>query len=187
MTQWLNDKEPWEAPRSTADLFQDGIGLELIDLVRIEATRDACARHAFPAELRAEESLELGPLDDVANEEDFGYTAEELQHFERSMLEEIPLPGTPVGEANRRKEWLRSPRVARAAIRRLHATFGHCPNSVLIEILKNAKADEEYIKAAKHYRCDDCAITKKLPKQTSKVSLPKPYEFNHTIGLGIGR
>ena len=27
--------------------------------------------------------------------------------------------------------------------------------------------------------------SQQLPKQTKKVSLPKPYEFNHTIGLDV--
>ena len=120
--------------------------------------------------MKAEEDLEQGPLDAVENQDHFGYTGDELLAMERSILEEIPLPGTPKDEANRRKEWLKLPRVARAAIRRLHATFGHVPNTVLIEILRNAKADERYIQAAKHFRCDDCAITTKLPKQTKKVS-----------------
>ena len=54
--------------------------------------------------MKAEEDLEQGPLDQVENEEDYGYTAEKLLVMERSILEEIPLLGTPVGEVNRRKE-----------------------------------------------------------------------------------
>ena len=79
-------------------------------------------------EMKAEEDLEQGPLDTVENEEDFGYTEEELLAMERSILEEIPLPGTPKDEANRRKELLKLPRIARAAVRQLHATrdFGPC-------------------------------------------------------------
>ena len=98
-------------------------------------------------------------------------TDEELLAHGRRMLEEIPLPGTPVGEAERRKEWLKIPRPARAAIWRLHNQFGHCPKTVLVEILKNSKADESFIRAAKHFSCDDCSVTQKLPKQTSKVSV----------------
>ena len=105
VNQWINEKEPWEAPRSTADLFTDS-GLELQKLVQHEVATIACARHAFPAEFKAEEDLELGPIDHVDGEGDQGYTAEEIQNLERSMLEEIPLPGTPVGEAERRKKWL---------------------------------------------------------------------------------
>ena len=45
-------------------------------------------------EMKAEEDLEQGPLDTVENEEDFGYTGEELLAMERSILEEIPLLGT---------------------------------------------------------------------------------------------
>jgi hypothetical protein len=56
---------------------------------------------------------------------------------------------------------------------------------VLIEVLKGAKADPEYIAAARHFRCEDCSVVQKLPKQTSKVSAPKPYEFNHTVGVDV--
>ena len=72
-------------------------------------------------EMKAEEDLEQGPLDAVEDQEDFGYTGEELLAMERSILEEIPLPGTPKDEADRRREWLKLPRVAREAIRRFRA------------------------------------------------------------------
>ena len=51
--------------------------------------------------------------------------------------------------------------------------------------MKNAKADESYIQAAKYFRCEDCTRTQQLPKQTQKVSAPKPYEINHTVGIDI--
>ena len=51
----------------------------------------------------------------------------------RSMLEEIPLPGTPADEAERQRLWLQIPRAARAAIRRLYAAFGYPVKSVLVE------------------------------------------------------
>ena len=184
VTQWMSERTKWQAPKTTAKIFTENMN-ELVDLVRQEVAMLNCGRHAFMLEMKAEEDLEQGPLDVVENEEDFGYTADELLAMERSILEEIPLPGTPKDEADRRKEWLKLPKISRAAIRRLHATFCHIPNTVLIEILKNARADERYIQAAKHFRCDDCAITTKLPKQTKKVSLPKPYEFNHTLGLDV--
>ena len=101
------------------------------------------------------------------------------------MLEELSFPGAPLNEAQRRKEWLKIPRAARAAIRRLHSQFGHCPKETLRDILKGAKADSMLIQACKHFKCEDCETTKSLPRQTHKVSLPKPSEFNHTIGIDV--
>ena len=95
------------------------------------------------------------------------------------------MPGTPYDEASRRRQWLQLPRMSRAAIRRMHTHFGHCRNEVLREILKGAKADPKLIEGCKFLRCEDCSRTQKVPKQTNKVSLPKPFEFNHTIGIGI--
>ena len=54
-----------------------------------------------------------------------------------------------------------------------------------MEILKAAKCPPEYLHAAKHFRCKDCEYASKLPSQTSKVSLPRQYEFNHTIGMDV--
>eukprot|EP00973_Karenia_brevis_P072468 10066762-Karenia_brevis.AAC.1 len=99
------------------------------------------------------------------------------------MLEEVPLPGNTIDEAKRKSELLKLPRAVRAAIRRLHNRFGHPLKEPLIEVLRAAKCPDEYIKAAKHFRCPDCERTDKLPKQTEKVSMPKPYTFNIIVGI----
>ena len=39
---------------------------------------------------------------------------------EAELLEELPLPGNPVAERERKAKWLELPRRARIAIRRLH-------------------------------------------------------------------
>ena len=101
------------------------------------------------------------------------------------MLEEMPLPGRSKDEAFRKKEWLKLPRAARAAIRRLHNQFGHKPKEPLIAILKASKCPEEYIRAAKYFRCPDCEKTSKLPNQTNKVSMPQPYIFNNVLGVDV--
>mgnify|MGYP000190793998 FL=1 len=67
----------------------------------------------------------------------------------------------------------------------MHNQFGHKQKGPLIEILKASRAPEEYIEAAKHFRCPDCDRKLHLPKQTSKVSLPPPYVFNHTVGVDV--
>jgi hypothetical protein len=55
----------------------------------------------------------------------------------------------------------------------------------LIEILKATKAPDENIRAAKHFKCDECERTKQVPRQTSKVSLPTPYIFNDELGIDV--
>ena len=51
-------------------------------------------------------------------------------------------------------------------------------------MLRASKADKTYIEAAKTYRCDTCEQTKRKPR-THKVSMPKPYEFNHEVGMDV--
>ena len=34
-------------------------------------------------------------------------------------------------------------------------------------------------------RCTECERTKKLPTQTSKVSMPRPYTFNFALGIDV--
>ena len=100
-------------------------------------------------------------------------------------MEELPLPGVTTDERERKTAWLKLPRAARAAIRRMHMQFGHVKKAPFMEILKAAKCPPEYMEAAKHFRCKDCEYASKLPTQTAKVSLPRPYEFNHTIGMDV--
>ena len=183
---WLHDNAAWEAPKATGDILEDEF-IEFIDVLRHDVATNACSLCGYPAEMQEEARQEVEESMDAVHDlgDASATTEEELLANERSMLEEIPLPGTPIGEAARKIEWLKIPRPARAAIRRLHNQFGHCPKTVLVEILKNSKADESFIRAAKHFSCDDCSVTQKLPKQTSKVSVPKPYEFNHTVGVDV--
>ena len=100
------------------------------------------------------------------------------------MLATLPLPGVPKSERERRKVWTQVPQRIRAAIRRLHKQFGHCPRSVLIALIKASKLPKEYLDAARSLKCNTCDTVKKLP-QTTKVSLPKEYIFNHTIGIDV--
>ena len=90
------------------------------------------------------------------------------------MLEEVPIPGINLDERKRRELLSKLPRLARAAIRRMHERFGHCSKEPLIEILRVSKCPEEYIEAAKYLRCSKFRRNMKLPVQTSKVALPRP-------------
>ena len=120
-------------------------------------------------------------------DEDFAADVDtnEVEARERELLEEMPLPGTCLDERSRKEEWLKFPRAARAAIRGMHEQFGHCLKEPLIEILRASACPEEYVRAAKYFKCPECERNKKLPTQTSKVALPRPYIFNHAIGLYV--
>ena len=99
-------------------------------------------------------------------------------HREQQLLDEMPLPGFPVQEAERRAKWAAIPRRARAAIRRLHHMFGHKPREVLIQVMKGSRAPQDYIDAIKYFRCDACVLTDNAPK-THPVAAPSRYAFNH--------
>ena len=124
-------------------------------------------------------------FDAIVDDDDIGHDEDELLIQEREMLEEMPLPGRTESEAERKKKWLAIPRPARAAIRRMHNQFVHKLNEPLFEILKASNAPAEYLEAAKYLRCADCDRKKILPTQTTKVSMPPPYEFNHTLGVDV--
>ena len=100
------------------------------------------------------------------------------------MLNSLPLPGVPDDEKERRRAWTKVPKRVRAAIRRIHEQFGHVPTTVLVALVKAAKLPTEYQEAAKCYKCTPCTLHKP-PAQTHKVSLPKPYVFNHTVGIDV--
>ena len=71
-----------------------------------------------------------------------------LAEKEDEILEEMPLPGYPKGERERREKWLTIPRRTRIAIRRMHDAFGHPVKSVLINLLRAAKQPPDMINAA---------------------------------------
>jgi len=103
---------------------------------------------------------------------------------EQELLEVIPLPGNPVKEQDRKAKWLALPRRARIAIRRLHRNFKHLPKNALVQMLRAAHVPKAYIDAAKAHRCAVCEQTKPKPR-TSKVAPPKPYVFNHEVGIDV--
>eukprot|EP00973_Karenia_brevis_P080298 11137998-Karenia_brevis.AAC.1 len=76
--------------------------------------------------MRAEEEFEEREegreefFDAIVEDEDVGDDSGEALIQAREMLEEVPLPGNTTDEAKRKSEWLKLPRAASAAIRRLH-------------------------------------------------------------------
>ena len=69
-------------------------------------------------------------------------------------------------------------------IRKLHRNFKHLPKNALVQMLRAAKVPKEFIEAAKAHRCDVCVQTKP-PVPTHKVGRPKPYVFNHEVGVDV--
>ena len=43
---------------------------------------------------------------------------------------------------------------------------------------------KEMLNAAKYFKCTACTNNARLP-QRSKTTLPKPYVFNHTVGVDV--
>ena len=60
----------------------------------------------------------------------------------------------------------------------------HKPPKVLKAILRASNAPKDYIDARDKLRCDACEVTADA-KQTSKSSGPKPYVFNHEVGIDV--
>lgn len=57
-------------------------------------------------------------------------------------------------------------------------------HAVMRKILKSAKVPQEYLDAVDQHLCHDCVVD--APKaQRSKVAPPRPYEFNHAVGVDV--
>ena len=193
LKNWAGRKDKYRTPRTVNDVSQcTDFQVALEEM--FHSTVTFC--HAFPAEAEEERIEELGTLD--APEFDDGEDdpskamremrgqaeAEELFDKEEQMLEEIPLPNLPTSERERREEWMKLPRATRIAVRKMHRQFGHATPRVLLEILRASGAKPEFLKAARILRCEGCDAHK--PKaQTSKVALPRTYEFNRAVGVDI--
>ncbi len=54
---------------------------------------------------------------------------------EQELLGELPRPGNPLAEEERKAEWLSLPMRARVAVRRLHRNMRHLPKSAIIQTL----------------------------------------------------
>ena len=130
---------PTMAEIATSDFFEKVIAPEAR---RKRDYQDIIA--AFPAEARAE-------FQENADDE--------LLRKERDMLDTMPLPHVTDKEDRRRSEWSKYSQNVRAAIRRMHAQFGHCPRDTLIQILRAAKVNPETIAAARVFRCKACDLS----------------------------
>ena len=62
--------------------------------------------------------------------------------------------------------------------------FGHCPTTVLTEMLRQANVDETYINAARSFRCETCAQVHSKTK-AHPVAPPSPYTFNYNVVVDV--
>ena len=187
MLDWGRHRKWSFAPFTVQDVGNPSYWDALLPVfVDVMADRVACV--AFPAEAAAEMRDERGStLDDPGNDTMPVPLDEDLSKAvdrEKDLLDAMPLPGTPVDEAERRRSWIALPLRVRTAIRRMHRQFGHPSSTVLVQILRAARAPPEYIQACRHFRCDACEDNK--PKhQSTKVALPKDYVFGRNLGIDV--
>ena len=125
-------------------------------------------------------------IDDVLGDQHMEPGGDALEEADREadLLEQMPLLGHPKSEKERPASWLRLPRRVRVAIRRLHRNLRHLPKEALVKMLRAARASQDYLSAAKTFRCQGCENTKPRP-QTHKVSPPRPHTFNREVGVDV--
>ncbi|MDA8609522.1 hypothetical protein N9L19_01250 [bacterium] len=160
VSDWTWNRNRHHAPRSADDLQTESFAARLKS-AHCEAEPDWIARAEFPAVYAEEQQQEapmdmLDELDDDDGEAPLPEGADGALLKDEEMLDEMPLPGDPGHENNRREKWLEVPGRARAAIGNMHSEWGRTSKSVLRKIQKTAKAPQEYIDAADHHQCNDC-------------------------------
>ena len=169
----------------TVDDIHDVDFIDLFKALLLELREDKMSYAAFPNEM-LEEAVDEGPtLDGILTAEDeISGLIDAREEAEQHMLDEMPLPGFPRNEAERRQKWAALPRRTRAAIRRLHEMLGHKPKEVLRQVLRGSHAPPEYIEAIKYFKCDACTETAIAPK-THPVAAPSTYAFNHELHIDV--
>ena len=150
------------------------------------ADRVACV--AFPAEAAAEMRDERGStLDDpgsdtmpVPLDEDLSKAVDR----EKDLLDAMPLPGTPVDEAERRRSWIAQPLRVRTAIRRMHRQFGIHHQRFWYKSCVQFGLLPSTFRHADIFGVMPVKTTN--PKhQSTKVALPKDYVFGRNLGIDV--
>ena len=91
--------------------------------------------------------------------------------------EQVPTP--------ERAEWRSVDAGLRRALLHFHTTTGHPSNEALQRLLRQGRATEKAIKAAKHLWCSVCACLVK-PATVRPAKLPvTPYEFNYLVEMDV--
>ena len=86
------------------------------------------------------EQHDHGTIDEVQVDQDMeqGGVAREEADREADLLDPMPLPCHPESEKARLASWLRLPRRARIAVRRLHRNLRHLPKEALVQMSRAA-------------------------------------------------
>ena len=132
-----------------------------------------CAQVCFAGtEEDQAEQHDQGTIDEVLEDQDAEGGGDALEEADREadLLEQMLLPGHPESEKERVASWLRLPRRARVAIRRLHRKLRHLPKVVLVQLLRAARAPQESLIAAKTFRCQGCDNTRAKTSNTQSVT-----------------
>ena len=182
---WAHERTPG-IPRNVEDLetveFADILGAIAEDH---HLTRCAQVCFAGTEEDQAERHAR-STIDEVLEDQDEDEKGDFLEEAdqEADLLHHIPLLGHSESENERLASWLHLLRRAHVAIRRQHRNLHHLPREALVQMLRAVRASQYYFNAAKTNRCQGCD-NRKPRTQTHKVSPPRPYTFNHEVGLDV--
>ena len=150
-----------------------------------ELALDDMMNTAFPAAVLEEEADDHPTFDGVLGRDDVGkIDPREEMLSEEVLLDEVNIPGLPEDEKKRRSEWRKLPQRVRIGIRRLHRQFGHVPKGTMLQLLRAARVNPEFIKACRLHRCVACESTARK-KPTHKVTMPTEFRFGHTLGIDL--
>ena len=181
---WASKDNRFYCPTSIDTLGEPEFG-ETLETV-LDHIHGESLNTGFPAEGAVEIALEEGPLDAVMSEHDefISIDPEAAALQEADLLDVLPLAGWPREEGERRRHWLKFPRIVRIAIRRLHMMLGHKPKDVMVQVLRGAKAPREVIDAAIQFNCDACLASEESSR-THPVAAPPKFEFNHEVLIDV--
>ena len=176
--------EDWSRGKTMDHVLSSDMGSWLKDLLHDLTVTDLLST-AFPAFVHEERVEHLPTMDVVEREQDVG-TINPVPELieEETLLDEVDIPGLPLEESERRRQWRKLPQRVRIGVRRLHHQFGHVPRKVLINLLRAAKVHEDFVKAVRLHRCQTCEDTSQK-QPTHKTQLPGDYRFNHTLGIDL--
>ena len=150
-----------------------------------ELALDDMMNTAFPAAVLEEETDDHATFDGVLGRDDVcKIDPKEELLSEETLLDEVNIPGLPEDEKKRRSEWRKLPQRVRIGIRRLHRQFGRVPKGTMLQLLRAARVNPEFIKACKLHRCVACESTARK-KPTHKVTMPTEFRFGHTLGIDL--
>ena len=84
-------------------------------------------------------------IDEVLQDQDKREEGDTLEEADREadLLEQAPPLGRPESEKERLASWLRLPRRARVAIRRLGRKLQHLPKEALVQMLRAARTTHD--------------------------------------------